>query len=94
MAYVISEPCLTHGPACTLCRAVCPTEAIQGGSGYAYVDEVYCIDCGACLQVCPDGVIYTTEPVYSRGRILPMLSHAKRYVTTLNHALAHARPAA
>jgi Fe-S-cluster-containing hydrogenase component 2 len=90
MSYVISDPCLTEGPACGKCQEVCPTDAIHGGPGYAYVDEVYCIDCGACLQVCPTGVIYTTEPIFARGHFMRMLPRVRQYVAGLNTTLSAA----
>jgi NAD-dependent dihydropyrimidine dehydrogenase PreA subunit len=43
------------------CIPVCPVECIHKveddsntqGTHYCYIDETTCIDCGACLSVCP-----------------------------------------
>ncbi len=38
----------------------CPTQAIRVKDGKARVLSELCIDCGACLQVCPSGAIRAT----------------------------------
>ncbi len=48
---------------CRLCRftecvAVCPTAAFRAGEDMLYVDPVACVDCGACVPVCPVHAIY------------------------------------
>ena len=59
MAYVIAEPCIgTKDAACT---DACPVDCIhpkknEGEYGEAeqlFIDPVECIDCGACVPVCP-----------------------------------------
>ncbi len=43
------------------CIPVCPVECIHWaeaktnakGTKYTYIDDAACIDCGACLSVCP-----------------------------------------
>ncbi len=45
------------------CTRTCPTQAIRVRSGKARLLPELCIDCGACLQVCPSGAIKaTTRP--------------------------------
>jgi 4Fe-4S ferredoxin len=39
---------------CRRCLDVCPVDALAvGGRGKVYAKEMFCIYCGACLQVCP-----------------------------------------
>jgi iron only hydrogenase large subunit-like protein len=42
------------------CMRVCPTQAIRVRDGKAVINEELCVDCGECIQVCPNGAI---EPV-------------------------------
>lgn len=59
MTYVITEPCV--GTLDTSCAEVCPVDCIHPGpdeSGFQrttilYIDPTECIDCSACLEVCP-----------------------------------------
>jgi NAD-dependent dihydropyrimidine dehydrogenase PreA subunit len=59
MTYVITEPCV--GTLDTSCSEVCPVDCIHphpGEEGFErttilYVDPAECIDCNACLEVCP-----------------------------------------
>ncbi len=45
---------------CEICSAVCPTDAIEmeycSGQFLPKIDSVRCIDCGACLSLCPGKV--------------------------------------
>ena len=67
MAYVIAEPCIgTKDAACT---DACPVDCIhpkknEGGYGETdqlFIDPVECIDCGACVPVCPVSAIYAAD---------------------------------
>jgi NAD-dependent dihydropyrimidine dehydrogenase PreA subunit len=59
MTYVITEPCV--GTLDASCAEVCPVDCIHpapGEEGFErttilYVDPSECIDCNACLEVCP-----------------------------------------
>jgi len=67
MAYVIAEPCI--GTKDTACVDACPVDCIhpkKDSEKYAteemlYIDPVECIDCGACVPVCPVAAIFTLE---------------------------------
>ena len=51
---IISDKCT----GCTLCKRVCPTEAISGEVKEAHViDKTKCIKCGACMDKCKFGAI-------------------------------------
>jgi|SRR6516225_5808753 len=65
MAYIIAEPCI--GTKDTACVDVCPVDCIHPAEGRTYddggptfdevpqlyIDPTECIDCGACVPVCP-----------------------------------------
>ena len=65
MAYVIAEPCI--GTKDTACVDACPVDCIHPKKNTTYddgrptfdnvpqlyIDLVECIDCGACVPVCP-----------------------------------------
>jgi NAD-dependent dihydropyrimidine dehydrogenase PreA subunit len=67
MAFVIAEPCI--GTKDTACVDVCPVDCIHPKKNATYdddrpgfdevlqmyIDPVECIDCGACVPVCPVG---------------------------------------
>jgi NAD-dependent dihydropyrimidine dehydrogenase PreA subunit len=67
MAYVIAEPCI--GTKDTACVDACPVDCIhpkKDETGHAdteqlYIDPVECIDCGACVPVCPVSAIYAGD---------------------------------
>ena len=67
MAYVIAEPCI--GTKDTACVDACPVDCIhpkKDEPGYAdaellYIDPVECIDCGACVPVCPVSAIFALD---------------------------------
>jgi ferredoxin len=73
MAYVIAEPCI--GTKDTACVDACPVDCIHpkknttyddGRPGFdevaqLYIDPVECIDCGACVPVCPVSAIFALD---------------------------------
>jgi NAD-dependent dihydropyrimidine dehydrogenase PreA subunit len=59
MAFVIPEPCVDVMD--QACIRVCPVACIQGDVGKdrkLYIDPDACIDCGACVPVCPVNAMY------------------------------------
>jgi ferredoxin len=67
MAYVIAEPCINTKD--TACVDACPVDCIhpkKDSEKFAteemlYIDPVECIDCGACVPVCPVSAIFALD---------------------------------
>ena len=67
MAYVIAEPCI--GTKDSACVDACPVDCIHPKKDEAgfddveiiYIDPVECIDCGACVPVCPLSAIFALD---------------------------------
>ena len=67
MAYIIAEPCI--GTKDTACVDACPVDCIHPKKDEAnfaeaemlYIDPVECIDCGACVPVCPVSAIFALD---------------------------------
>ena len=67
MAYVIAEPCI--GTKDRACVDACPVDCIHPKADEAgsdtldqlFIDPVECIDCGACVPVCPVTAIFAME---------------------------------
>lgn len=67
MAYVIAEPCI--GTKDTACADACPVDCIHprkdedtfATDTQLYIDPIECIDCGACVPVCPVSAIFAQD---------------------------------
>ncbi len=67
MAYVIAEPCI--GVKDTACVDACPVDCIHPRKDEAgfdsetqlFIDPRECIDCGACVPVCPVSAIFALD---------------------------------
>lgn len=67
MSYVIAEPCI--GVKDTACVNACPVDCIHPrknepdfeGAQQLFIDPVECIDCGACVPVCPVSAIFALD---------------------------------
>ena len=67
MAYVIAEPCINTKD--TACVDACPVDCIHpkkdsekfAAEKMLYIDPVECIDCGACVPVCPVSAIFALD---------------------------------
>ena len=64
MTHIITTLCTRKGD----CVEVCPVDCIVPGATddpdwgkYFYIDPDTCIDCGACIPVCPPEAIFTEE---------------------------------
>ena len=83
MAYVIAEPCI--GVKDTACVDACPVDCIHpkknttyedGRPGLEdvpqlYIDPVECIDCGACVPVCPVSAIFALDDLPEKWKFKP-----------------------
>lgn len=64
MAYIIAEPCIDVKD--TACVDACPVDCIHprkddedfAAKNMLYINPVECIDCGACVPVCPVSAIF------------------------------------
>ncbi|MGH9488522.1 MAG: 4Fe-4S dicluster domain-containing protein [Terriglobales bacterium] len=67
MAYVIAEPCI--GTKDSACVDACPVDCIHpktdegefADAQQLFIDPVECIDCGACVPVCPVTAIFALD---------------------------------
>jgi NAD-dependent dihydropyrimidine dehydrogenase PreA subunit len=67
MAYVIAEPCIDVKD--TACVDACPVDCIHprkdddyfGSTNMLYINPIECIDCGACVPVCPVSAIFVED---------------------------------
>ncbi len=67
MTYIIAEPCI--GTKDTACVDACPVDCIHPRADeedfdeeeMLYIDPEECIDCGACVPVCPVSAIFAEE---------------------------------
>ena len=73
MAHFIAEPCI--GTKDTACVDACPVDCIHPKKNMTYddsrptfdsvsqlyIDPVECIDCGACVPVCPVSAIFALD---------------------------------
>ena len=56
MTVVVTENC--ENCRFAECVAVCPVACFHGDEKMLYVDSDTCVDCGACVPVCPVKAIY------------------------------------
>jgi NAD-dependent dihydropyrimidine dehydrogenase PreA subunit len=67
MAYVSAEPCINVKD--TACVDACPVDCIHprkneetfATENQLFIDPVECIDCGACVPVCPVSAIFAVD---------------------------------
>ena len=61
MAHTVAEPCVNvkdHA-----CVEQCPVECFYEGVDQLYIHPDECIDCGACVAVCPVAAIFANDDV-------------------------------
>jgi ferredoxin len=61
MAHIVTEPCIKCKY--TDCVAVCPVECFYEGANFLVIHPDECIDCGACVPVCPTTAIFALDDV-------------------------------
>ena len=59
MTFVVTGNCLRCRY--TDCVVVCPVDCFHGDTEMLYIDPVECIDCGACVPVCPVSAIFALD---------------------------------
>lgn len=55
MTHVVTENC--NGCRFADCVSVCPVSCFHGDDERLYIDPSACIDCGACVPLCPVSAI-------------------------------------
>src|SRR4051794_31307425 len=63
MTHVVCEPC--YDCKYTDCVVECPVDCFYQDETMLYIDPVDCIDCEACVPVCPVGAIFRDTSVPS-----------------------------
>jgi NAD-dependent dihydropyrimidine dehydrogenase PreA subunit len=63
MTYVIAEPCIDVKD--RACVDECPVDCIYEGPRMLYIQPEECVDCDACMPVCPVTAIFTSEDIPS-----------------------------
>ena len=89
MPYVIAEPCI--GVKDTACVDVCPVDVFHprpDESGFETASQLYihqedCIDCGACVPVCPVSAIFLVEDLPEKWAHFAQVN-ADHFVKTAN----------
>ncbi len=66
MPHVVCEPC--YECKYTDCAPVCPVEAFREAEKMLYIDPGVCIDCEACVPMCPVNAIFLDENVPPQWR--------------------------
>ncbi|ALV41880.1 ferredoxin [Pseudarthrobacter sulfonivorans] len=56
MVYVVTEACVDVQD--KSCMEECPADCIFEGGRMTYINPDLCIDCGACVSLCPVEAIY------------------------------------
>jgi ferredoxin len=86
VSHVITEKCVgsTHEPACL---TACPTDSIHPrkdeadfeGTKQLFIDPSTCIDCGVCIDECPEKAIFAEAdvPAESQASIEANAAHFK-----------------
>ena len=59
MTHVVAEPCVKCKY--TECVAVCPVDCFYEGNNFLVIHTEECIDCGACVPVCPTTAIFSED---------------------------------
>ncbi len=56
MPHIVTDKC--RGCRFTDCVTTCPVACFHGDAEMVYIDNLQCVDCGACVQACPIHAIY------------------------------------
>jgi ferredoxin len=66
MAYVIAEPCIDVKD--KACVDECPVDCIYEGPRMLYIQPDECVDCDACVPVCPVTAIFPEDDLPSEWK--------------------------
>ena len=66
MTYVITEPCIDVKD--RACVDECPVDCIYEGPRMLYIQPDECVDCDACMPVCPVTAIFPEDEVPAEWR--------------------------
>jgi ferredoxin len=92
MAYVIAEPCI--GTKDTACVEACPVDCIHPRKNeddfvtqpQLYIDPVACIDCGACVPVCPVSAIFAVDDLPEKWKHYTEINAKQALMTVVSKA--------
>ena len=92
MAFVVAEPCIKCKY--TDCAEVCPVNCFYEGPNMLVIQPDECIDCGACVPVCPVNAIFAEADLPEKWKeyvqLNADLSRTWPNITTKKDALAEA----
>lgn len=72
MPHVVTDHC--QGCRYTECVDVCPVDCFHGSAERLYIDPEVCIDCAACVPICPVKAISDSFDVQSGSEALVELN--------------------
>ncbi len=72
MAYIVAEPCVK----CKYmdCVEICPVLCFHEGENFLVINPDECIDCGACVDMCPAGAIFAREDLPEKWKEYALLN--------------------
>jgi NAD-dependent dihydropyrimidine dehydrogenase PreA subunit len=93
MTYVITDACIDVKD--QKCMKECPVDCIYLADRSAYIQPEECIDCGACVSVCPvKAIVYENELRPEQRYLLQRQAEAFRAIGAPGGARAFGRLAA
>lgn len=75
MTHVVTDHC--QGCRYTECVSVCPVDCFHGDADRLYIDPEVCIDCAACVPICPVKAITDSFDLDSGADELIALNRAR-----------------
>ena len=72
MAYVIAEPCIDVKD--RACVDECPVDCIYEGPRMLYIQPDECVDCDACVPVCPVTAIFAEDDTPEEWKVFAAIN--------------------